>query len=224
MHSTRRAILAAAGSAATIGSAGCLGDDGDGGALADTSYDCEVSDPDPVSELPSPVLGDPEAPVRMLLFEDYACGGCAAFSTGPFGDLQADYVDAGQVRVEFYDLPIPVSEAWSYPIASAARSVQDTVGDDAFFEFSKSVFEHIDEYSWQTIGDVAADVGADPCTVLAAGTTESYRAVSESDREYGISIGIEGTPGIVVEDVLVRYDSPAEAYDPVAAAIEDALA
>jgi len=218
MNPTRRSVLAAVGAGATIGLAGCLGGD-----EVETSYDCDLEEPDSVSSLDPPAIGDEDAPVTLQLFEDYGCGGCAAFATNVFSEIEADYVDSGQLRIEHYDLPIPVSDDWSYQIASAARSVQDTVDDEAFFSFSKAVYEDFGDYSWQLVGDLADGVGADPCTALAAGSHQSYRDVSDAEKEHGLSIGIEGTPGIVVDGSIVAYDSPGDSYGPVSDAIEAAL-
>lgn len=218
MRQTRRGVLAAIGATTAVGLAGCLGDD-----TPETSYDCDLDEPDPVNELPQPAIGETDAPVTVDLYEDYTCGGCAAFATGPFEELLAEFVETGDARFYHYDFPIPVDETWAYPIASAARAVQDTEGDGAFFEFSKGIYERFDDYSWQVVGDVADDVGADPCAVIARGHHETYRAVSEAERTAGEAIGVPGTPTIVVEGTIVEYSSPAEAYDPIASAIRDHL-
>lgn len=218
MQRTRRSVLVALGSTASIGLAGCLGEDG-----PDTTYDCDLAEPEPVAELPQPTIGEEDAPVTVDIYEDYTCGGCAAFATGPFDDLRAEFVDTGDAQFRHYDFPIPVDETWAYPIASAARAVQHTVDDETFFAFSKGIYEHFGEYSWQAVGDVANEVGADPCTAISRGHHETYRTVSEADRNAGEAIGVPGTPTIVVDGEMVEYESPADAYGPVAAAIEAAL-
>ena len=219
MNSTRRSVLTAIGTGTIVGAAGCLGGD-----EIDTSYDCSLDAPDPVSSMDAPVLGDSDAPVTVQVFEDFSCPHCATFSTAVLPQLESEYVDAGDAHIVHRDFPIPVSDEWSYEIASAARSVQDSAGNEAFFAFSKAMYESIDNYSWQLVGDEADGLDADPCTTIAAGSNRTYEAVSDADRERGTNIGISGTPGIVVEGSIVGgYDSVEESYGPIANAIDAEL-
>jgi len=194
MERSRRAVLAAVGGS-TLGLAGCLG--------GSDPYDCEEPTPDPVADLPRPVAGDPDADVRVVVFEDFASPASAEWRTEEFPAVVSEYVDPGAVRLEHWDFPIPASE-WSEPVANAARGVQDRHGDAAFFEFSASVFERQADLSDATIGEIAASVGADPCRVLADADAETYEDVLLSDREAGaLEWRIEG-PTVFVEEERVE--------------------
>ncbi|ERH07912.1 MAG: hypothetical protein J07HN4v3_00276 [Halonotius sp. J07HN4] len=220
MSHTRRAYLTTLSAAATVGVAGCTGGSGDGPGA--TSHDCDIADRDPVATLPQPVAGPSDAAVTVDVFEDFACPHCADFTTGGLSRLKDEYLDGGNVRFRHFDLPIPVSE-WSGRVANAARSVQDTQGDAAFFEFSLAAYENIDNYSWQLIGDLAADVGADPCRTLSDASSETYEPVLNDNRETGSSRGVESTPAIFVNDTLIEPPEAGGWYDPVSSEIEATL-
>ncbi len=198
MQQTRRTYLATTGTLA-VGTAlaGCLGGESDN---VETSYECDLIERDPVDELPQPRLGPEDADATVAVFEDFACPGCRDFALGDLADLKADFSDS--VAFEHYDLPIPVSD-WSERVANAARSIQDEHDDEAFFEFSTAAYENQDDYSWQVIGDIADDVGADPCVVLSDAATETYSAVLDANVDEGRQRDVPGTPTVFVDGEMV---------------------
>jgi protein-disulfide isomerase len=195
MRPTRRAVLAGAG-AGLAGLAGCTGNATPAGVSA--AGDCSIESEPTVSELPPPVAGDPEADVTVMVFEDFACPHCRDYHLDVYPTVAEEYVASGQIRYEHHDLPIPVDERWSWWVASAARGVQDTVGDAAFFEFAALAFERQPEFSMAAVAEMAEAVGADPCAVQTDAANESYRPVLEADRELSQEMGVSGTPGAFV--------------------------
>ena len=219
MSHTRRGYLTTLGAAATVGLAGCTGGNS---WVPETSYDCELTDRESVTELPQPVAGPSDAAVTVDFFEDFACPHCADFATGGLSQLKNEYLDEGNVRFRHFDFPIPVSE-WSGRVANAARSIQDTQDDAAFFEFSLAAYENQADYSGQLIGDLAADVGADPCRTLGDASNATYEPVLNDNRETGSNRGVNSTPGIFVNDTLIEPPETGGWYDPVSGAIDDSL-
>ncbi|MFB6069313.1 MAG: DsbA family protein [Halobacterium sp.] len=206
MVTTRRAYLA--GVAGAVGLAGCLGGGSSG------ANGCEIDDEPVVESLPSPVLGDPDADVTVMVFEDFACPHCATFSLEVLPRLRESYTDPGTIRYEHHDLPIPVDEKWSWKAASAARGVQDEVDDDAFFEFAHALFENQGDYSMSLVTDLANEAGAPGCAIQADAVNETYRPVVEADRQYAVELGADGTPAAYVNG---------ESVDPTYGAIADAI-
>ncbi|MFO7833418.1 MAG: thioredoxin domain-containing protein [Halohasta sp.] len=217
MQQTRRRYLAATGAIAVgTGLAGCLGSNSGGESEPDeTSHSCELSDRDPVDELPQPTVGSDDATVTVDVFEDFACPGCRDFALGGLADLEAEYA-GDDVRFRRFDFLV-VDSDWNEPVANAARSIQDELGDEAFFEFTLAAYENQSEFSWQVIGDLAEDVGDDPCRVLSDADGGTYDGVLEADQTEGEDRGVPGTPvayvdGQQVEDAA-SYESVKNAID-----------
>lgn len=228
----RRAFLTSTAAVGVAGVAGCLGGDGGGGTGQDGDSGgtpgedgggAAADGGGTVADLPTPVAGDPDAPVTVAVFEDFACPHCRSFATDVHPKLVADYVDPGVVRYEHHDFPIPVHDRWSWQAPSAARAVQDGVGDDAFFDAVDRLFadgwrDGRADYSVEFVETVAADVGADPETVATAAIEERYRPVLEADRAAGVERGVRGTPTVFVDGAATDgYD-----YATISAAIEAA--
>ena len=211
---SRRQYLAAVAGAGTTALAGCVGGGGDNAAGGGS---CDAVEEPAVESLPTPVLGDPSADVTVRVFEDYACPHCATYSLDVFPRIREEFVDPGEVRYEFHDFPIPVSERWSWTVASAARGVQDETDVEAFFEFGHAAFENQSSYSLGLLRRLAGDVGAPECAVWNDARNESYRPVVETDRALAREIGVSGTPA-----VFVNGESATPTYEGVADAIERA--
>lgn len=223
MNQTRRTYLVATGALA-VGTtlAGCLGNDdgietayaGVDAADVETTYECELTDRDPVSELPQPRVGPEDAEITVAVFEDFGCPACREFALGALADLKADFADDDAVAFDHYDFPVGASE-WSEQVANAARSVQDEQGDEAFFEFSTAAYENQATHSWQVIGETAEAAGADPCAVLSDAANAVYEPVLQTNLDEGWDRGVEGTPTVFVNGNQVENQ-----YDNITATIE----
>ncbi|CAI49359.1 thioredoxin domain protein [Natronomonas pharaonis DSM 2160] len=191
-----------------------------GAALAGCSDDV-TADPDAIDDADRPALGAENAPVTVTVFEDYGCPACARFKAQALPALIDQYIETGEVRYLHADFPIPVDEAWSHPVANAAREVFFEAGNDAFWLFSSSIYDHQGSYSLDAIETVAADVADDEAVGAAARAAADEEAHSEriaADRDRGESWGVGGTPAVFVDETEVD-----PAYDEIDSAIQDRL-
>ncbi|WP_146417236.1 DsbA family protein [Haloarcula hispanica] len=212
---TRRGLLAA-----TVGAIGAMAGCAGGSSESESAGTTETPTPLPGQPLSTPVAGDPEADVTVAVYEDYACPHCATYSESVFPQLRDDYLADGTVRYEHHDFPIPVDEEISWQAASAARAVQDNVGDGAFFTYSKRLFANQNQLGPDTYAELTEGLDVDGETVRAAATGELYRPTVSSDRDAGIDRGVQGTPTMFVNDERVEWSEIA--YEPVRSAIEAA--
>lgn len=215
---SRRGFIAAAASAGVAGLAGC------GGSQSDMTTGGESPDFDvsgsPVSttdsgQLPSPTLGPEDAAVTVMAFEDYGCGHCQRYSLNIFPKIYAEYIEPGDIRYEFHDFPIPVSQG-SVRGANAARAVQHTVSNGAYWAYSEKLYRNQGNLSLKTVGELASSVGADAETVRDAASNRSYKSTIQADRQRGVDMGVQGTPTVFVGDQKVsdyRYDNLSSAID-----------
>jgi protein-disulfide isomerase len=214
MHTTRRALLAGAGATLAV-TAGCLGSVTGGGGGSSGDSDCDLSARPTVESLPSPALGGDDASVTVMAFEDFSCPHCRTYHLEEFPAIEEELI-GDDVRYEHHDLPIPVSEQWSWAAAGAARAVQESTDDETFFAYAKSLFENQSSYSMSLVESLATDVGADGCDARAAAENGRYRPVLEADRQRGVDMGVQGTPTVFVNGQQVNAT-----FDAVSSAVEN---
>lgn len=178
MDVTRRTVLGTAVTAGVGTVAGCLGSDGP---------------PDP------PVAGDPDADVTVTAYEDFACPPCRSYKIEVVPYLEANYIETGLIRYEHRDYPVPADGHWSWAVASAAREVYETDGDESFWTFANEIYRHQQSYSYGTIETVADELGLDGASAREAAEDETHRSTIEDSKSYGESNGVGGTPTVLVD-------------------------
>jgi protein-disulfide isomerase len=203
MQTSRRALLASAGVAVAT-TAGCLGSitGGSSGGGGSANTDCDLTARATVDSMPAPSLGADDAAVTISSFEDFSCPHCRTYHLEEFPAIESELV-GDDVRYEHHDLPIPVSEQWSWAVAGAARAVQDSTDDETFFDYAKRMFENQGSYSMSLLDSAADELGADGCDVRAAAENGRYRPVLEADRRRGVDMGVQGTPTVFVNGTEV---------------------
>lgn len=221
----RRTLL---GTAGLVALAGCFSvtenasDDGSGDSGPATTSDQPTDDSGdttttgtPSPQLSTPVAGNPDATVTVAVYGDFACPHCKTFNEDVLPKLRADYVDPGEIRYEHRDFPIPVDETVSWQAPSAARAVQATLGDGAFFEYADLLFATQSSLGPDTYASLAGEVDADDYTVRTAAVERRYDATIRAARQQGIDAGVRGTPTAFVngQRVDATYDALSSAID-----------
>jgi protein-disulfide isomerase len=209
---SRRQFLGAVGSAVGVGLAGCLGNAKEAGEQA------------PGQPLDAPRMGEQDADVTVVAYEDFGCGHCATFDQAVKPEIEATYFEetSPSVAFEFRDYVIPADGANSWEAASAARAVQDRGGDAAFWEFTAHLFANQDSLGGDLYEQKADELGVDGQAVRQAASEQAYTETVEHFKTLGEEDGIEGTPTVVVNCEIVDWGS-AISFQPVQETVTTAL-
>src|SRR5690625_5170335 len=70
-------------------------------------------------------LGDPDAPISMVVYSDYRCPFCARYSNMSEPVLIERYVESGQLRMEWSDITVFGDASMLAARAGRAADVQD---------------------------------------------------------------------------------------------------
>ncbi|MEO1288032.1 MAG: thioredoxin domain-containing protein [Chloroflexota bacterium] len=70
------------------------------------------------------ILGDPDAPITVVAWEDFLCPHCQSYQSTVKKFIQ-DYVFTGQARFEFRMLPISTQSQFIFGLVECAAEVQD---------------------------------------------------------------------------------------------------
>src|SRR5690606_36063307 len=79
-----------------------------------------------------PVLGDPNAPIKIVEFGDYKCPACSVFNELIKPQIQSEYIDQG--KVAFYFMNYPFLGTDSDTAALAAQAVYHQ-SNEAFWSY-----------------------------------------------------------------------------------------
>ncbi len=177
----------------------------------------------PLSGMPSfdgqPALGNPDAPVTLILLENFMCEHCKTFESDVFPAVKRDFIDTGQVQARYVNL------AWGEEAATLSGLAGECAykqNNDAFWTYKTRLFES--QGQWQTVADLTQVAqGITGLNVEALGTCISEQQTREdvaSDLALANTLGVSGTPSVIIGDQ--GFEAPD--YETLRIALEAQLA
>ena len=176
-----------------------------------------VEQRDPADPL---ATGDVDAPVTLVVFSDYQCPYCAAWSNDTL-PVMMEYVDEGDLRIEWRDLNVYGAFSEQASKASFAAGMQDK-----FWEFHDELFldgeiRSESQLTEEAMLDIADELGLD-----AEQFTEDMRSdvVDEhiqANEALGTELGAYSTPAFVLGGEPMLGAQPTNVF---VDAMDDALA
>lgn len=157
-------------------------------------------------------VGNPDAPVTMIVFSDYQCPGCGQFATRIKPLLEANEVQAGKLRMIYYDLPLTSIHQHSFLAARAARCAGE---QGKYWEYHEQLFRHQQDWSYQRSAPLAKFKGYATASGL---DQEAFESCLQSDKfadtvtanaRLAQQLGVNSTPTVIINNRRVepfKYD------------------
>ncbi len=149
-----------------------------------------------------PDAGNPDADVIIVEFFDFNCGWCKK----AFEEVQNILKDDKNVRVVFYDIPIlgPTSTLASRWALAAHKQ-------DKYWDFHKAVITHQGTIDEATLEKLAKDAGVDVAKLKKDLEDPKIDETLAAHVATTKTLGIQGTPGFLVNEQVFRGYIPYEA-------------
>lgn len=154
-------------------------------------------------------LGNIDAPVVMVAYEDFSCPMCTKFFLETFPHL-ADYVDRGDLRIEFHDLVIFPN----YGSDIAAHASRAAAEQGKFWEFVQKAYVEAGaghpQYTEETVVELAQAVGiTDIDTFTATLNSDQVREDVNAESTHAMqSVGVQGTPFFIINNAAISGALP----------------
>lgn len=149
-----------------------------------------------------PRIGPADAPVQVVVFEDFLCSHCGTFSQSIFPQLERAY--EGDDEVAIYTMNFVVIGPESRQIAAVGECVAEQ-GSDAFYAFEKAAFR-----SQSSLTPARADAlarqyatGLDVEAFDACVASDRGLAAVDADTQAATGLGLRGTPSVLVNGTPV---------------------
>jgi protein-disulfide isomerase len=166
-----------------------------------------------------PVLGQADAPVTVAVFEDFLCPHCATFSEEVFPLVKRDYVDTGKAKMAFFFFPV-VDPVQSRVLGGLAECVFEQ-SDQAFWTLEPILFRAQSELvNTARALDLAQQYAPSLDGARLKGCVDAGTGTDRVDRDVKIaqSLGLTGTPSVLVDGKLVSNPTFANIEQAIAAA------
>jgi protein-disulfide isomerase len=171
-------------------------------------------DPNLIASTAQPyVLGNPDAPVKVIEFADFECPGCAQWAQVTEPDVMERLVKTGQVTFQIFDFPLDMhANAWPAHNAVACAAEQGK-----FDAMHMAVYNTQTEWS-ATYGNRSPAKGLRKAAESSGVDLNAWDACFDSQKHYprikanqqeGLKLGVSGTPAFVIGNALypgLNYD------------------
>lgn len=167
-------------------------------------------------------LGKPDAPVVMVVYEDFRCPFCAKFATETAPKLRQRYVETGKLRIEWRDFPIFGKQS-----KLAAKAGRAAAHQGKFWEFHDALFAdapdrgHPEMTKAKLVGFAKEADVSDIARFKADMKDQAVARAIQQDYVEGARLGVSSTPTFVVNGQPIMGAQPLPAF---VKTIEQALA
>ena len=150
----------------------------------------------------------------LIEYADYRCPFCGLFSRETLPPLVEKYVESGELRIEWRDLPVFGEQSFTAAVAGRAAGEQDR-----FWEFNKAVFAeapkrgHID-LPEERLLELAQEAGVPDVEKFRNDLqSEELAAAVTNDAQEAASLGATGTPTFLVNDTPLIGAQPLAVFE-----------
>ena len=160
----------------------------------------------------TPVLGDKNAKIKLIVFSDFQC---------PFSKRGADTVAAlrkkygNNLMFVYKNLPLPF-----HPEAMPAAKAALAAGRQGkFYEYHDKLFENQGQLGEELYVKIAKDLGLNLAKFNADRNNKELEEQIKADNAQANSLGFNGTPGFALNGVKVLGAYPQEHFEKIISAL-----
>lgn len=172
-------------------------------------------------------LGQPDAPVQILIFSDYTCPSCQYWVQTVEPLVKQEFIDAGKARLVHYDFPLggTAQHRHSFIAARAARCAE---AQGRFWDYHDILFGRQGEWSPAPEPPIdefvgyANQLGLDRRAFSDCLRSDQFADVVSASRQLGESLNVGATPTVYIGPRTLPGNEWSQ-YPAVKAAIEAEL-
>jgi protein-disulfide isomerase len=150
-----------------------------------------------------PRKGPDSAPVKVVLFSDFMCGYCGRIAPS-FAKLAQQFGDKVQLVYRTFPLDMHPGADLSAEAALAANE------QGKFWEYHDILFDKMDRQSRNDLEGYARQLGLDIERFRKALDDRTFRSEVELAKSLGRSMGVTGTPTLIINGQMVVGPNPAQ--------------
>jgi len=170
------------------------------------------------------IIGNPNAPVKIIEFSDIQCPYCRQFHP-TMQQAMEEYGKQGKVAWIYRHFPLVSIHPLAMPAALASECAFEQGGNDIFWAYINKLFaDGLTEEA--QISAAAVSLGLDTARFDECLRSEKYKTKIEMDMQNALDSGVSGTPSSIVLDrngKVVGVLGGANPYTQVKALIDVAL-
>ena len=174
------------------------------------------------------IIGDPNAPVRVDVWEDFQCPACATYTESIEPLIIQTYVETGKVLYTFHHYAFIDSYSATKESQQAANASMCAGEQGHFWDYHDMLYknwngENQGAFSDKRLIAFADTLGLNMGDFKACFNENRYKDQIDADFQAGADLGVTGTPSVFVNGGQLK-PGYVPSFEDAAAAIEAALA
>lgn len=149
------------------------------------------------------LLGDPNAPVKIVKFTDYQCPSCGSFTLGPGKQIFREYVDTGKANFIYRNYPFIGDESFQAAEAALCASDQDSLKDYDEIIYVNWNGQNKGTYSEKNLTTMAELLQLNVNSFSECMSSDKHIKNIQKDIDDGKKLGIKSTPSILINGELI---------------------
>jgi protein-disulfide isomerase len=147
-------------------------------------------------------LGDPNAPVKIEVFEDFQCPACRTYTSSYEPAVIQNLVETGQAYYVFYQYPFLDDSNFSKDSDQAAMAALCAADQGRFWDYKNLLFANSQEsagvFSADRLKQLAESLDLNMETFNACYDSGEHEDVIQQELALGKQMGVTGTPSVFV--------------------------
>src|SRR3989338_1136042 len=150
------------------------------------------------------VRGDKDAPVTIVEWSDFECPFCARFFEQTLPSIEEEYIKTGKVKLIYRDFPLSF-----HTQAQKAAEAAECAGEQGkYWEMHDLLFEEGVQGGVAGFKQYAKQLGLNTAKFNTCLDSGAMASEVQKDMADGAAVGIQGTPGFIVNGKLVSGAQP----------------
>jgi protein-disulfide isomerase len=174
-------------------------------------------------------VGNPDAKVKIQIYEDFQCPYCKEFTESDEKQLlESQYITSGEVYYEFMQFPIVDNYSSTKESHQAANASMCALEQGQFWPYhdllykNQGTVENGGAFSNKRLQAFAESLGLNMTEFNQCFSADKYSAEIQADYQMGVSLGVTSTPTLVLNGKILGPGYVT--YSQLTAAIDAALA
>lgn len=155
-----------------------------------------------------PSIGNKDAPVTIIAFEDFECPFCERFSQQTLPLIIDKFVKTGQVRLVWKDFPLSIHSR-AQEAHEAARCAWE---QDKFWEYHDAIYSNQNNLGTNDLKRYAKTLGLNESQFSSCLDSGKYTTLIREKVSEGTSVGVSGTPSFLINGRLVVGAQPYQTF------------
>ena len=148
-------------------------------------------------------IGDPNAKIKIEVFEDFKCSACKTYAQNVEPDLIKQITDRADIYYVFYNFPFLDDQSADKQSDRAANAAMCAVEQERFWDYKAILFanqgaEANSTFSTERLKAFASSLGLDTDAFAACLAENRYQDVIDEELALGDQMGVSGTPSVFV--------------------------